>query len=85
MVFLAAAGNVVIPAILTLKQLGYTVEIGAESDNQAIIAKKDGYSFYANDPITVLGLIKIFETRGEEWMASGEEIESVGREYNLFE
>ena len=85
MVFLAAAGNVVIPAILTLRQLVYTVETGGKSDNQAFIAKKNGYSFYADDPITILGLIKIFETRGEEWMASDDEIETVGREYHLFE
>jgi hypothetical protein len=84
MVFLAA-GNVVIPAILTLKQLGYTIETSEESDDQVFIAKKNGYSFYADDPITVLGLIKIFETRGEEWMASDEEIRSVGHEYHLFE
>ncbi len=75
---LVAAGNTVVPAILLIRQMGYTVTI--DSSKGGCLAEKDGNSFEAEDPVMVLGLIKLFEIKGENWMASDEEIEKVLRE-----
>ncbi len=70
---LNAAGNTLIPGILLIRELGYSLTI--DKKKSLCIAEKDGNSFIANDPVTVLGLIKLFEVRGENWRASDDEID----------
>jgi hypothetical protein len=75
---LSAAGNTVIPAILLIREIGYTLTI--DKEKSCFLAEKDGNSFEAEDPTMVLGLIKMFEIKGENWKASDSEIEKVLKE-----
>ncbi len=77
---LIAAGNTVIPAILLIRQMGYTLKIN--KGKSYCIAKKDDNSFSGEDPLIILGLIKLYEMKGENWMASDNEIEKVLKEIN---
>jgi hypothetical protein len=47
------------------------------------IAEKDDNSFIAEDPIAVVGLIKIYEVMGNQWQVSDEDTAAIGREYNM--
>jgi hypothetical protein len=78
---LASAGNVIIPAIKTIGELGYKYSIEKEGD--LCSAEKDGNTFVAEDPIAVLGLIKMYEVQGNQWQVSDEEIATISRKYNL--
>jgi hypothetical protein len=75
---LLAAGNTVIPAILLIRQMGYSLAIDKEKGR--CLAEKDGDSFEAEDPVMVLGLIKMFEIKGKNWKASDAEIEEILKE-----
>ncbi len=75
---LEAAGNTVIPAILLIRQMGYTFTYDKEKGH--CLALKDEHSFGADDPLMVLGLIKLFEMKGENWMASDNDINEVLKE-----
>jgi hypothetical protein len=77
---LTAAGNTVIPAIKALLDLGYQVRV----DSRTVIAQKDGNIFTADDPVMVLGLVKLYETRGDNWQVSDEELQAISGEYGLF-
>jgi hypothetical protein len=65
-----AAANTVVPALLALESLGYTVVV----DGSLVVATAGNERFVADDPVTVLGLVKLIETRSWSWMASDEEI-----------
>ena len=74
---IASAGNVEIPAILALESMGLTVTpsvIGAEQE-MSWQATGGGNAYSAEDPITLLGLVKLVEIRGEDWKASDDEID----------
>jgi hypothetical protein len=73
-----AAGNTVVPAILLIRQMGYSFTY--DKDKGHCLASKDGYSFGAQDPFMVLGLIKLFEMKGENWRSSDDEIDEVLKE-----
>jgi hypothetical protein len=77
-IHLVAAGNTVVTAILLIRQMGYNVLVDKEKGRCS--AEKDGNSFIADDPVMVLGLIKLFEMKGENWRASDDEIEEVMKE-----
>ena len=65
-----SAGNVFTPAYLTLKDLGYELSIEGKiwsANNGKIYVS--GYS-----PMELLGMISIREIRGDDWMASDDEI-----------
>ncbi|HBX81449.1 MAG TPA: hypothetical protein DEH05_10110 [Propionibacteriaceae bacterium] len=68
-VALTQAGNTVVPAVLALRALGFTVE----REGDAIVAKLGGSSFRADDPVAVLGLVKLAEVR-RPWRATDAEI-----------
>jgi hypothetical protein len=75
---LDAGGNTVVPAILLIRQLGYTFTY--DKQKGYCFASKDGNVFGAEDPLLVLGLIKLYEMKGENWMATDEEIDEVLKE-----
>lgn len=70
---IAAAANTVVPALLALESLGYTVV----EDGSVVVATAGSERFAADDPVTVLGLVKLIETRSWNWRASDEEIAAV--------
>ncbi len=78
---LIAAGNTVVPALLTLEQLGFTITMEASSDQ--CIAVRGEETFVADDPVTVLGLVKLVEKRSWNWRPSDEEIDQVLIKYRL--
>lgn len=70
------AGNVVIPAYLTLKDKGYKVErIFCEPKDTITLwrATKGSNEFNASDPLTLLGVVAMAEHRGCEWQPKLEE------------
>lgn len=79
---LHAAGNVVVPAYLALLAKGYRVHCERRSDEtENWIAEGPHGRFGADDPITLLGVVAVAETRGENWPASDEEIERFLKEF----
>jgi hypothetical protein len=67
---ISAAANTVVPALLALESLGYTVVV----DGSLFVATASNERFVADDPVTVLGLVKLIETRSWSWRASDDEI-----------
>jgi len=65
------AGNAVVPALLALEKLGFEVSVGEGS----IVASSANGRFVADDPVAVLGLIKLVETRSWDWRASNEQVD----------
>lgn len=82
-IILIAAGNVEIPAYLTITSKGYAVrcEKTDSSGNAFWIAEKNGNVFKASSPIELLGVIGVFENRGIEWHASDKQIEKFQEKY----
>jgi len=76
---LIAAGNTVVPALLTLEQLGFTI---TGAPDQCIAARGDEV-YAADDPVTVLGLVKLVETRSWNWRASDADVENILSKYHL--
>ena len=79
---IAGAGNVVVPAFLTLQQRGYTVRREQQADGgQTWVAENGTVELRSEDPVTLLALAAIAETRGEQWRASDREIQTFLDEY----
>ena len=74
---LNAAANVVVPAYLALLAKGYAVRCERSSnDSEFWVADGPLGRFGADDTVTLLGVVAVAETRGENWRASDAEIES---------
>lgn len=58
------------PAVLAVEALGF--EVTASDDG--VRASKDGAAYLAEDPVALLGLIRLVEVRSREWRATDEEI-----------
>jgi hypothetical protein len=63
---ISAGGNTVVPAILALEKLGFTVSIEG-TDGEMFRATRGSETYLADDPVAVLGLVKLVEVRGWEW------------------
>ena len=74
MTSIAAAGNTVVPGILALEAAGFEVSIQATADRTTVRAVRNGDIYTADDPVTVLGLVRLLELRGEVWQATDDEI-----------
>ena len=73
---LTAACNVIVPAYLVLLAKGYDVSCERLTDEEELwVANGPLGRFSAEDPITLLGLVGVVETRGIDWPASDSEIE----------
>ena len=77
MVQISRAGNTVVPAILALEAMGMVVEVHPDR----VVASSELGRFAADDPVAVLGLMKLVEARGEDWQASDDEIASTLQRY----
>ena len=75
---LVAAADTVIPAILALEDNGFTVTQEAD----LVVATAGNTRFAAQDPVTVLGLVKLAETR-RPWRADDQEIDDVLGRFSL--
>jgi hypothetical protein len=76
-VTIATAGNVLVPAYLALREKGYRVTRVVDRREKAETwrALKPGEEFIAEDPLSLLGLVALFETRGVGWRAADAEID----------
>jgi hypothetical protein len=74
---IADAGNVTVPAFLTLQQRGYVVrcERSADGTRETWIAESDTTELLADDPVALLGLAALAESRGTDWKASDSQIQ----------
>ncbi len=74
---MADAMNTYNVALLTLKQKGYRLWLDPSENNQGDYgqwcAEKDGRMFIAWDPLRLLGLVGIWEQRGDDWRQRTEE------------
>ncbi|HEX3656649.1 MAG TPA: hypothetical protein VHV55_12610 [Pirellulales bacterium] len=79
---IGAAGNTLVPAVLTLESMGY--RIGWERhDDQREDWHADGPlgHFWGDDPLELLGLITMRELRGVNWKATDEQIDAFAARY----
>ena len=72
---IVAAGNTVVPALLALEALGLRVEVTA-GENSVCRATRGDESYVADDPVAVLGLVRLVEVRGWDWPATDAEIDA---------
>ncbi len=73
---LATAGNTLNPALLVLKARGYQVRVQRSSAHDGevlLIATREGNEFVAEDPLYLLGLIALWENRGDDWQTRDDE------------
>ena len=68
-----AAGNVEVPAYLVLVEKGYEVRWDG---NERWTASKGDFVFGGEGPIEVLGIVCMYENRGEDWKASDQAIDA---------
>lgn len=71
---LVAAGNTLAPALSVLLKLGYTVTREASGEQQ-YRAEDETCIVSADDPLTLLGLVKLYEMRGVDWQPTDEEVQ----------
>lgn len=69
---IAAAGNVLVPALLALEELGFAVDCRGGQ----CTATRGDERYVADDPIAVLGLVKLVEVRTWNWRATDAQIET---------
>ena len=79
---ISAAANVEIPAYLTLKEKGYSVRWERkDNETENWHAYKHDHHFMAEGPIELLGVVSVYEARGENWKASDAEIDEFMEKY----
>jgi len=72
---ISAAGNVEVPAYLSLMKKGFSVRWERNDEGaETWYAEKDDLCFSGEGPIELLGVVAVYETRGNNWKASDEEI-----------
>jgi len=73
---LADAMNTYNPALLTIIRKGFDISLLPSKDDNELgnwRATNDSHDFIASDPLKLLGLISIWEVRGENWQKRPEE------------
>jgi hypothetical protein len=80
---IAAAGNTVVPALLTLEALGFRVELAHDGERATCRATRGDDVYMADDPVSALGLVKLVEVRGWDWAPSDAELQPVMQRHSL--
>ena len=80
---ISIAGNTVVPGLLALESLGFRISVERTGDREHFRAKRGEESYLADDPIAVLGLVKLIEVRGWGWQAADADLDRVLRQYEL--
>lgn len=76
---IAQAGNTVVPAILAVESLGFAVEV----TGAGAYARRDQAEFAAEDPVALLGLIRLVALRSWDWAARDEQLHEVLQRHRL--
>jgi hypothetical protein len=82
MINITDCGNTEVPAYLALQQRGYAVT--CSEDGRYWTATSGHCVFSADNPVSLLGIAAMYETRGEEWKASDEEIECFIEQFDVY-
>ncbi len=80
---IADAGNTQVPAVLTLRSLGFVVRREAQASHELWYAETPALTLMAKDPLSLLGLANLRSSRGTDWKATDREIEDVFCDYDL--
>lgn len=80
---IATAGNTVVPALLALESLGFTVIVDQTRSSELFRATRGDETYVAEDPEALLGLVKLIEVRGWDWHPDDAEIHDVMQRYGL--
>jgi hypothetical protein len=80
---ITTAGNTVVPGLLALESLGFGISIERIDDRDVFRATRGEETYLADDPVEVLGLVKLIEMRGWEWRAADADLDLVLRRYGL--
>jgi hypothetical protein len=77
-VIIATAGNVLVPAYLALCAKGYQVSrvVDEREQTETWRAVQPGREFIAEDTLSLLGLVALYEARGAGWRAEDSEIDA---------
>lgn len=78
---LSAAGNILVPAYLVLQSKGYCVTRKERDNMEVWIAESNGLRFEADSTIELLGVVSVYEARGESWRASDNEIYAFAKQF----
>ncbi len=75
---IGTAGNTANPTLYALKQKGYAVTLSYWRDgngdfSSSYTAMKEGRRFIAESPEELLGLVAMWEVRGDDWRSSTDE------------
>lgn len=73
------AANTLVPALLALESLGFAIE--AVGSN--VYARRGQEEYQAEDPVALLGLIRLIELRTWDWSASDMQIDEMLRRYGM--
>ncbi len=72
------------PAYLALLAKGYSVRWERKSkENELWYAERENGEFVAEGPIELLGLVAMYEVRGENWKATDKEIDAFMEKYEI--
>lgn len=75
---ITSGSDTVVPAVLALK--GLDLDVSQDADRW--VARLGDARFVADDPVTLLGLVKLAETR-RPWRATDSEVDDVLAEFDL--
>ena len=73
-VTIASAGNTLPAALACLRQLGYSVSL--VPGTELLRAERELEAFVAEDPLQLLGLVKLHQLRGASWRPTESEVEA---------
>ena len=78
------AGNTQIPCYCAIKAKGYEVTVYSYTDDEYMFwnAEKDNRLFSATNPIELLGLISMWEMRGDKWSLKDKNNPNEIKDYN---
>lgn len=68
---LSGAGNIEAPAYHLIKEKGYTISC----ENELWKIEGEDVEFMSHSLLEVLGLILLYESKGQDWLVSDEKIE----------
>lgn len=78
---LADAANVLVPAVLALRERGFIVSRRDSEGQEEWWAERSDLLLVAEDPLRLLGLAALREQRGSGWEAKDEEIKTFLNKY----
>ena len=77
------AGNTLVPAYLEIRRRGFEVRRDRSIPNcETWYAEKEQTKFSSDDPVSLLGLVAMVESRGEDWQACDEEVNEFMRAFD---